>query len=357
MPAVAVCGGGHGALATAADLALRGFEVRLALRNRRRFAELFDTGRVRIEGAGIEGTAELAEVSDDHAAVAAQAELVLVPLPAYAQESIAERIAPALRQGQIVCLLPGTFGSWVVAQVLRRHGVEGVLLAEAATLPYGARVRSAASVGLAIVAHHLPTGVYPAEATGEAVERLQAVYPAVEPVEDVLSAGLLNSNGALHAPLVALNAVPLERGPYDIHREGTTAGVRRVISALDGERVALREALGYGPGHWPLDDYYADRDWFYGPGAFTTVQERSVWREPLGLDHRYVREDVACGLALWSSLGRRLDVPTPLADAFLALFSALTGEDLRAGGRTLERLGLADVPLETLREWLRRGRP
>ena len=35
---VAVRGGGHGALAAVGDLALRGYEVRLALLNRERFA-------------------------------------------------------------------------------------------------------------------------------------------------------------------------------------------------------------------------------------------------------------------------------------------------------------------------------
>ncbi|HEY7200111.1 MAG TPA: NAD/NADP octopine/nopaline dehydrogenase family protein [Candidatus Dormibacteraeota bacterium] len=343
MLVVAVLGGGHGALAAAGDLALRGCTVRLALRNRERFAELFETGRVTLTGA-IEGTGEVALVTDDHAAAARGADLVLLPLPATAQEAMAERIAGAVHDGQLVALLPGNLGS----QAMRRT-LPGAVFAESATLPYGARQRGEAAAGLALVAHHNPTGVFPSAATDAAIAELRRAYPAVEPVEDALSAALLNSNGSLHAPLVLLSAAPIERlGAYDIHVEGTTAGVKRVIEALDAERMALREALGYRSAHWPLMDYYRDADWFYGPGAFSRVQRDSVWREKLDFGHRYLAEDVGCGLVLWSSLGRALGVPTPLSDACIHLATALTGVDWYGTGRTLESLGLAREDLGRL---------
>lgn len=120
-PVVAVLGGGHGALATAGDLALRGFEVRLALRNRARFAELFQTRRVRLEGI-LAGEAELASVTDDHAAAVAGADVVVVPLPAYAQAEMARRIAPAVEPHQLIALTTGTFGAYVFGQQLRAAG-------------------------------------------------------------------------------------------------------------------------------------------------------------------------------------------------------------------------------------------
>ena len=337
---VAVIGGGHGALATAADLALRGRQVRLSLRNRERFAEVFRTGEIVLSGVAGEGVARLAEVTDDPRDAARDADLVLVPMPATAQAEIIERL-PA---GPLVCLLPGNFGAYPAGRRLATP------VAETATLPYGARFQGGNSVRTAMRAHHLPTGVYPAAETENAVRVLAAVYPEVEPVEDALSAALLNSNGALHAPLVLMNAGPIETlGAYDIHVEGTTPGVRRVMAALDAERIALRRALGYTSADWPLSDYYDDADWFYGPGAFSTVQRKSVWREPLGFEHRYLVEDVGFGLVLWSSLGRELGLPTPLSDAFVDLASTVLGRDLRESGRSLERLGLAGLDAAGLR--------
>jgi opine dehydrogenase len=296
----------------------------------------------------LEAEADLAEVTTDHAAAVRDAGLVLVPLPAYAQEAMGDAIAGAVKPGQVVCLMPGTFGSYVVGRRL-----SGVTVAEMATLPYGARQRGENEVSTALKAHHLPTGVYPGHQTARALDVIREVYPQADPVEDGLSAALLNANGALHAPLMVLNAGPISRGPYDIHVEGTTPLVRRVIEATDGERIALREALGYKAPHWPLADYYADRDWLYGPDAYSSVQRRSVWREQLDFEHRYIVEDVAIGLVLWSSLGRVLGVPTPFSDALIDLTSGITGVDQRSRGRTLERLGLAGQDAATLRGTLR----
>src|SRR5438552_2463514 len=78
-------------------------------------------------------------------------------------------------------------------------------------------------VRTAMRTHHLPAGVYPARDSQQALAVVRAAYPELEAAEDALDAGLLNSNGALHAPLVLMNAAPIERlGAYDIHVEGTT---------------------------------------------------------------------------------------------------------------------------------------
>jgi opine dehydrogenase len=256
-----------------------------------------------------------------------------------------------------VCFSAGTFSCWPAARALRDVAAPPVLLAEMATLPYGARVSGPGSVRLALQARHLPTGVFPAVRTDEAVERLRTVYPTIEPVEDALAAGLLNFDGALHAPLTFMNAGAIEGMPaFDVHVSGATPGIVRVSIALDDERIAIRTALGYTSHHWPLRDYYEGREMFYGV-AYDQTRTRSVWHEKLDFQHRYVTEDVALGLVLWSSLGRRLGVPTPLSDAFVAVASTVNDDNYSSHGRTLERIGLADVPLARLQEWLRDGLP
>jgi opine dehydrogenase len=353
---VAVLGGGHGAVAVAGDLALRGHEVRLALRNRPRFEEIFATRTIRLEGL-IEGEAELAAVSEDHAGIVVGADVVLVPLPAYAQEDVARAVASSLVEGQVVYLTPGTFGSFVFRETLKRAGGADVPVAESATLPYGARMSGPGCVRIGLVASHLPTGVYPAARTETTLAPIRELYPVAEPVEDGLDAGLLNFDGALHAPLVLMNAGPIEGlDAFDIHLEGNPPAVVRVSVALDRERIALRHALGYHTHDWPLEDLYSRvGETFYGVISRATMERQSVWREKIDFHHRYVAEDVGCGLALWSSLGRKLGVATPLADAFLAIASAVNGEDYQRSGRTLENLGLAQLSAAELRERLSSG--
>ncbi|HEX6510713.1 MAG TPA: NAD/NADP octopine/nopaline dehydrogenase family protein [Chloroflexota bacterium] len=353
---LAVLGGGHGALCMAADLSLAGHEVGLYLRNRQRFAETFASRRIGVSGAGRTGQASVSMVTDDIRQALEAAELVLVPLPAYAHEEIAQLAAPHLQPHQIIYLTPGTFGAYVFARTVFQLTGKRIVAAEAATLPYGTRISGPSQVRVTMVAAHLPTGVFPASHTDEALQRVGAIYPAAEPVTDALDAALLNVNGALHASLTIMNAGPIEAlEAWDIHREGSTPGVLRVMAALDGERIALREALGYPPPYWSIMDYYAHRDWLYGLRGRQLVEQQSVWHEKIDLRGRYIEEDVRFGLALWRSLGRKLGVPTPLTDAFLHIAGAMNGVDYVESGQSLEKLGLAQMSAGEIQELLLNG--
>jgi opine dehydrogenase len=77
------------------------------------------------------------------------------------------------------------------------------------------------------------------------------------------------------------------------------------------------------------------------------------WRERIVLtEHRYMREDVALGLAFLVSVCEWAGVACPVARGLLALGSAVLGRDLRATGRTLENLGLAGMTRDELRKAL-----
>ena len=86
----------------------------------------------------------------------------------------------------------------------------------------------------------------------------------------------MNAGPIIHPPLIVMNAAPLEHFErWDIHKEGTQPVTRRVTDALDGERIAIREALGYGPPHFPLADHYAQdgEEWMYGRGSHDKLTE------------------------------------------------------------------------------------
>lgn len=94
----------------------------------------------------------------------------------------------------------------------------------------------------------------------------------------------------------------------------------------------------------------------YGNLAHERVTESGDWRERIDLrTHRYVREDIQLGLSFLTSVARWAGVPAPLAEAFLAIGSAICGEDFAATGRTLESLGLAGLDADGMRRLLRDG--
>jgi opine dehydrogenase len=156
-----------------------------------------------------------------------------------------------------------------------------------------------------------------------------------------------------------MNAGPIEHFErWDIHKEGTQASIRRVTDALDAERIAVREALGYGAPHFPLAHHYAKEGeiWMYGRGSHDRLTDSGDWRERIVLaEHRYMREDLRLGLSLLVSVAGVAGVATPLAKAFLAIGGAICGEDFAQGGRTLDTLGLGSLSKAELQTLLRNG--
>jgi len=185
-------------------------------------------------------------------------------------------------------------------------------------------------------------------------------FPGViEPCGDALSGALMNAGPIIHPPLIVMNAGPIEHFErWDIHKEGTQRSIRRVTDALDAERIAVREGLGYGGPHFPLAHHYASEgeEWMYGRGSHDRLTDSGDWRERIVLsEHRYMQEDLRLGLSLLVSTAELAGVAAPLAKSFLAIGGAICGEDFMKHGRTLASFGLGDLNRGQLQTLLREG--
>ncbi|HEY9272354.1 NAD/NADP-dependent octopine/nopaline dehydrogenase family protein [Achromobacter sp.] len=362
---ISVIGGGHGCYAAAADLFEKGHHVRWWRRDWAAFQGLRDAGALTVtdyRGSRQiplgDGPRQLQLVRDLAAAVS-DAELLVIPLPSTTHEALAQELAPLLRDGQVVFLPPGTFGSYVFARAMKDAGNSAdTAFAETGTLPYLAR-KHGEKVVISGYATRLPTGVFPRRLSEHSLAVVKRAYDSIEPIEDGLSGALMNAGPVIHPPLIMMNAGPLEHfDKWDIHNEGTQPSIRRVTDALDAERIAIRVALGYAAPHFPLADHYAAEgdEWMYGRGAHGRLTDSGDWREDIDLHtHRYMLEDTRLGLSFLVSAGRWAGVPTPVALGLLSLASAVTGRDLYAEGRTLERLGLDRLSRDGMRKLLTEG--
>jgi opine dehydrogenase len=359
---IAVLGGGNGSFAAAADFALAGHNVRLWRRDDAAVRDHHANGSklTLIDGKG-RRVASLVLVTADIAAAINGAELILCPAPAFAQADIAKRIAPHLRDGQVVFLPPGSFGSYILAKAAWEVGNKAeASFAETGTLPWLARKQQAYEVRVSGRGVRLPTGVFPERLSGHALGVIGRAFPgAIEACGDALSGALMNAGPVIHPPLITMNAGPIEQFEHwDIHKEGTQPAIRRVTDALDRERIAVREAFGYRRPHFPLADHYAKTGdvWMYGRDAHEGVTDSGDWREHLVLtEHRYMFEDTKIGLSFLVSMGELARVPTPLARAFLSIGSAITGDDFITTGRTRQTLGIADLTVKDLQSLLNKG--
>src|SRR5262249_21607003 len=213
---------------------------------------------------------------------------------------------------------------------------------------------------LTIRAKRLPTRLLPLRLKHHALKALGRARPGViEDCGDALSAPLINAGPSIHPPLPTMNPAPLEHLQHrDIHKQRTRPAVRRVTDALDAERIAVREALGYGAPHFPLADHYAKSgdEWMYGRGSHDKLTDSGDWREHIVLtQHRYMLEDVRIGLSFWLSVAGLAGVAMPLAHAFLSIGGAICGEDFMRTGRTLAGMGLGGYDRARLQKLLRDG--
>jgi opine dehydrogenase len=359
---ITVLGGGNGSFAAAGDFALQGHDVRLWRRDSDAVAAHRAEGsRIAVKDSKGRHDAQLALVTTDMAEAVRAAELILCPAPAFAQSDIARALAPHLTDGQVVFLPPATFGSMIFAKAAHDAGNRAdVSFAETGTLPWLARKHGPFEVAITIRAKRLPVGVLPLKNADHALAIIGKAFPGViEPCGDALSGALMNAGPIIHPPLIVMNAGPLEHFErWDIHKEGTQAGIRRVTDALDAERIAIREALGCGAPHFPLAHHYATEgeEWMYGRGSHDRLTDSGDWREHIVLtEHRYMREDLRTGLSFFVSCGELAGVDTPLMKSFLAIGGAISCENFLQGGRTLASLGLGGLDKAALQGLLREG--
>lgn len=359
---LAVFGAGNGGHCMAADLTLAGADVVLCELPEfsERLEAVLDGGVIRMTGVGRTGEASIARVTLDPAEACERAELLNLVVPAFGQRRFFEELIPHLRDGHIVVLWAGNYGSLELRELLRERRPEltvGVL--ETNTLPYGTRLAGPGHVHLSLVAPKVMAAALPADVPGPALPLLRELWPCVTPAPDILSVALSNPNPVIHPPGALLNVGRIQHsgGDFNMYREGITEAVARVIRSVYAEVQAVALALGTEVVEYEERDFRTKVSVmgvaFQAP--FDTIGVIGEIAGPKSIQDRYITEDLPYGLVPVSQLGDRLGVETPLIDAIISLGSAVCGRDFWSEGRGLEALGLADVAPEEILAHVRRS--
>jgi opine dehydrogenase len=357
---VSVLGAGNGGCATVAHLGLRG--IRATLFDLPAYASVLtpieQAGALRLTGVLGDTTVPAPGLTTDAATAVRGADVVVVAVPAFAQEPFAREVAPFVAPGQVIALTPGaTGGALAFSAALRAAGAaDGVVVAETLSLPYACRKAAPDHVHIAGVKRNLPVAAFPARETARAMAALEAVFPEMlTPAAHVLETSLNNPNAMAHPVPVLLNAgwVETTHGDFRFYADGISPSVARAIEALDADRLAVVNALGLPA----VEAIEWDRRLYGLTGATVYELNQLSWvhrdiRAPDALRTRYLTEDVPFGLVPIASIGRELGVPTPVIDLFIDLACMLLGEDLRAGARTANTLGLAGLDARGMLEYV-----
>jgi opine dehydrogenase len=362
---IAVLGAGNGGCAAAADLTLRGFQVRLFSRSESTIAKLARRGEIEVIERGEKKFAAPYFMSPHLPPVVQGVDLIVVTTPAIGHEYLATSLGKYLIDGQRILLNPGhTGGSLHFANLLRTLGFKAdVQLCETVTLTYICRMPEPGKVEIYRRTTNLRCAAFPGKHTANLVREIQDIFPNVIPAANVLETGLSNINAIMHPAGMLGNAGWIEKtgGDFLWYYEGITPAIGRWIDGVDTERLAIVRALGLEPMRFV--------DIFHQAGLTTSTGRESgssyqaihesepnmTIKSPPSLDHRYIREDIGYGLVPMAEIGKLLSIKTPVMDALITLASTALGVDFRAEGLTREKMGLAGIKPENLPKFLHDG--
>ena len=321
---ITILGAGNMGCANAADLTLKGHEVTLVKTSHSMHNETFDyvcahNNEITLWQEGEEQTARIHAVTTDLSSVAT-ADLVYITTQTNVHEQLIQRIAPLLRKGQVVLITPGYFST---AYFLRHCPDKDLTIIEGESSTIDCRVDDTGFVRVGFRNVRNPVGVYPVENLPKVRDMLESMQFHYVYLSSVVEAALHNPNMMVHTvgAVMSIPRIEKTKGDYCMYWEVWTPSVYRILDQLDKEKMDVLEHLGY-------EEYAA-----------------SPYRAkgPVVVDSRYISEDVPQGLVMLESLGRHLSIPTPVCTALIEIASAALGRDLRAEGRSIERLGAENI--------------
>ncbi len=364
---VTIIGSGNAALTAAYHFTLNGADVCLY------GAKGFDQPLTDIEEKGaLEALAEfngvtlaypgkqkIAKITRDLQEAVAYSDILILPVPAFAQEPLFNEMLPYLRDGQILMLMPGNYGSLVLNKIKKERGYKDVdiTFVDAISIPWATRICGPAELAILGMKEFLPVAALPASRTQAAIERLQPIFPLpLEPLQNVIAAGLENINYGGHPLLTTLNMGLLENfdGKFNYYKDCCSTATARAAAKMEEERQAIGKALGLNL-RTELEMmnalYNMDCKTVYEVNR-TSETHGKLNSAPNSSQARYITEDAAYLLVPCYYFGKLLGTDTTIITSCLNIDNAYNDTNYFETGRTLEKMGLDGMSAKEMMDFV-----
>ena len=349
---IAVVGAGNGGQALAGYLAMKGFDVSLFNRSKRRISPIIESHKIKIEGQ-VEGDFKISFATTNMEEAIKGRKLIMVVVPAFAHKDIAKKIAPFLEDKQIIVLNPGrTGGALEFRNVLKQEGAKkDVIIAEAQTFIFASRMSNPGVAKVFRIKNAVPVSALPATRNPELEEVLRQVIPEFDIVSSVIYTSFNNIAIVFHPATLILNAARVETtaGKFEFYFEGISPSVAKVLEKIDEERCQVMKLFNVEPmtaKEW-LNYAYDVR----GRNLYEAIRNNSGYRgifAPTSLDNRYLLEDIPMSLVPIASFGEEFNVKTSTIDSIINLSNIMMETNFWKVGRTVETLGLSGKSIDEI---------
>ncbi|MGF1528233.1 MAG: NAD/NADP octopine/nopaline dehydrogenase family protein [Candidatus Competibacterales bacterium] len=353
---VAILGAGAIALGAAALLAQNGHRPSLWSPSGRRTQPLAE-GRPLVARGAVEDAFHPGVAPDPETALA-EADTVLLALPANGHKAVMDAMAPYVRADHTVIISShASFGALYLSRCLATRGLHPPIVAWGTTATSG-RSPSPTEVQVSTVRAKIDLATLPEARHPEGLARCEVLFgERFVSREGLLAITLSNLNPQNHLGIALCNLTRMELGETWSQARHVTPTVGRLLEALDGERLAIARTLGLSVR--TIFEHFALS--FHVPQASVSAMNQAMHQAGRGgtgpdrVDSRYVTEDVPFGLVVTALLGRLTGCTATLHEAGIALFSALYGRDFPRENDLIKALDLENIPLVQLQALARHG--
>jgi opine dehydrogenase len=266
------------------------------------------------------------------------ADIIMIMTTTLQHEEIAEKIAPYVRDGQIIALIPGYMGSLI----FKRYIDKKIHYSEWETTAYNGRIVDEAIVRITFYNPRNAISCLPQTDSEYVLDKFNKLFCNTHFLrKNILESAFHNPNMIVHTIGVLFSSARIEysQGDFWMYREAFTPSVINVIQAFDKQNNEILELFGCN-----RLDYFDAAKWrnsedlnLDSMDVFRSFAQSSN-RGPESLATRYISEDVPNGLCLFASIGKAVHKDTSIADSIINLLSALVNKDFKAEGRTIQKL-------------------
>lgn len=339
---ITVIGAGNSGLAMAAHLSSEGNKITLWNRTEKNISRLMKTHIIRSEGI-IKGEIKINLVTTDMRQAVSNSDIILVTTPANSHKELAIEIARNLDKEALIVLNPGrTFGAFEFLNVFRENNKKiNPCIAETQTIIYTCRKTGENSVNIIALKSDVLISTFNPNENKNVISKLpECLSGYFIPAKSIIETSIGNVGMILHCAPLLLNSgwTESKSSSYKYYYDGITLSVGSLLEKIDEERVLVSEKLGLR--------VESTKDWLKrtynvkGSNIYECIQNNEAYKTidaPNSLKHRYILEDIPCGLVPLEAVGKVNGLSMRYTTMIINLASAILNINFRENGRNIEK--------------------
>lgn len=345
-----VIGAGSGGLVIAGHLFLKGYDVSLYNRSEERIKYIKDND-YSIRHGDRSDKIRLNYIGSDLSRAISDSDVIIIVITANGHNEIAEKIAPYLKNGQIILLVPGrTLGAFSFNYILNKAGCTAdVIVAEANTLFFAARQTNPGLIEIKGMKKEVSVSALYSSDTNYIIAVLSEVFGNIIKADTFLETSFSNMGAIFHPIIFLLNRDRIiNKEKFNFYTDGVTKIVANYIEKVDLEFKSIASAIGINT--LSVVDWLNSRYGLPRTSIYQMINSNPTYKDilaPETINHRYIWEDISTGLVPMSLMGKSLGIETPTIDFFIKEGSKLLDINFLTEGRTLEGMGLTTSNLKS----------